>query len=253
VSSPADVLWWVFLTGLLAVGVLVGALGAAMVIAQRRLVALHRGYTRRLLAAQEEERARVAREVHDDAVQRLAMVSHELTEFQKESPPSPGDRRRLAGIEQDVEDLTASLRKLAHQLHPSVIDQLGLGPALGQLADEMGRSGLAVTISLPAEPPSLRPDRALALFRVAQEALRNAARHAGVPEAALHLAITSGTAELVVTDRGRGFDPSARRGGGLGLLGMSERAQLVGGQATIHARPGQGTTVAVRVPLEADG
>jgi signal transduction histidine kinase len=235
------------------VGVLVGALGAAMVISQRRLVALHRGFAQRLLAAQEEERAHVAREVHDDAVQRLAMVSHELKVFQAATQFSSGEHHRLTGIQGDVEDLTVSLRALAHRLHPSVIEQLGLVPALRQLADEMGRAGLAVTLGLPAEPPPLRADRALVLFRVAQEALRNVARHAGVAEAMLRLEASDRGLTLVVEDRGRGFDSSVgRRGAGLGLLGMNERAALVGGRATVDARPGRGTTVTVSVPRGLD-
>ncbi|HET6947707.1 MAG TPA: ATP-binding protein [bacterium] len=251
-SSPADILWWTFLATILAVAVLVAALGAAMVIAQRRLVALHRGYAQRLLAAQENERARVAREVHDDAVQRLAMVSHELNELRKE-PPFAGGERRLAGIQGDVEDLTISLRNLAHQLHPSVIEQLGLAAALEQLADEMAPAGLMITLALPDRPPSLRPDRALVLYRVAQEALRNTAQHAGVSAAAVRLASTPHGVELVVSDGGRGFDPAFhRRNRGIGLLGISERAELVGGRATIESRPGYGTTVTLRVPEGVD-
>jgi signal transduction histidine kinase len=224
-----------------------------MVIAQRRLVALHRGFAQRLLAAQEEERARVAREVHDDAVQRLAMLSHELTELQGVPDRSAAERHRLAGIRGDVDDLTVSLRKLAHQLHPSVIEQLGLVPALRQLADEVGRGGLTVTLDLPAVAPPLRADRALVLFRVAQEALRNVAQHAGVSQARLTVAAADHAVTLTIVDRGRGFDPAAgRRERGLGLIGMNERAALVGGRAAIDARPGQGTSVTVSVPQGLD-
>jgi signal transduction histidine kinase len=236
------------------VAVLVGALGVAMVIAQRRLVALHRGFSQRLLAAQEEERGRVAREVHDDAVQRLAMVSHELKAFQAETGHAAEQRHRLSGIQGDVDDLTVSLRRLAHQLHPSVIEQLGLVPALRQLADEMARTGLAVTLTLPADQPALRPDRALVLFRVAQEALRNVIQHAGVREAALRLAAADHEVSLAIEDRGRGFDPAARRRTqGLGLIGMNERAELVGGRAAIRSYPGQGTAVTVSVPGGLEG
>jgi two-component system sensor histidine kinase UhpB len=223
-----------------------------MVIGQRRLVALHRGFSQRLLAAQEEERAHVAREVHDDAVQRLAMVSHELEVFQAATPFAAGEHHRLAGIQGDVEDLTVSLRALAHRLHPSIIEQLGLVPALRQLADEMERAGLAVALALPAEPPALRADRALVLFRIAQEALRNVARHAGVAEATLQLEAAPPGVVLVIADRGRGFDSSVRRDGGLGLIGMNERAQLVGGKVAIQGRPGLGTTVTVQVPAGLD-
>jgi two-component system sensor histidine kinase UhpB len=220
-----------------------------MVMGQRRLLALHRGFAQRLLAAQEDERARVAREVHDDAVQRLAVVRRELLEFQSATNLSTTDRHRLTGIQGDVEDLTVSLRALAHQLHPSVIEQLGLVAALRQLADEAGRAGLTVTLGLPAEAPALRADRALVLYRVAQESLRNVQQHAGVEQASLGLETENGTVTLVVEDRGRGFDPgSRRRSHGLGLIGMNERAELVGGKAAIQAQPGQGTRVTVSVP-----
>jgi two-component system sensor histidine kinase UhpB len=223
-----------------------------MVIAQRRVVALHRGFSQRLLAAHEEERARVAREVHDDAVQRLGVVRRELVEFQTGTALSADERHRLTGIQGDVEDLTVALRGLAHRLHPSVIDQLGLVAALRQLADEVGRAGLAVTLGLPAEAPPLRADRALVLFRVAQEGLRNVLRHAGVAEATLRLESRDHAVTMVVEDRGRGFDPAADHAQGLGLIGMTERAELVGGKAAIHARPGQGTIITVWVPSGVD-
>lgn len=248
-SSPADVLWWIFLTSVLGVGVLVGALGVAMVIAQRRLIALHRGFAQRLLAAQEEERARVAREVHDDAVQRLAAVRFELKGLEATVSLDPGERHRMRGIGGDVEDLAMSLRRLAHGLHPATMKQAGLIGALTQLADEMSRTGLTVRLTLPPSAPSLTPERALVLFRIAQEGLNNVARHAEVREATLTLREDGADVALQLEDRGRGFDVGAgRRGRGLGLIGMDERAQLAGGHATIHSRPHQGTTITVRVP-----
>jgi two-component system sensor histidine kinase UhpB len=221
-----------------------------MVIAQRRLVTLHRSYAQRLLAAQEEERARVAREVHADAVQRLALLRHELEAFAGADQLSAAQQHRLRGIMGEVQDLTDVLRHLARQLHPAVIEQAGLLPALEQLADDMARGAdLAVQLDLPAELPPLAADRTIVLFRVAQEALRNVALHAGVKEAALTLRTGADDVELVVEDQGRGFDPGAVRGdGGLGLIGIDERARLAGGSSTIAARPGHGTTVTVRIP-----
>jgi len=233
------------------VGVLVGALGVAMVIAQRRVVALHRTYAQRLLAAQEAERARVARDVHDDAVQRLAVLRHELQELGGAGLAlDAGQARRLTGIVGEVDDLAVRLRRLAHELHPAVIDQMGLVAGLEQLADEMGRTaGLSVRLALPAAPVSLPPDRALALFRIAQEALRNVVRHAAVTEAALSLRADGDAVELEVADRGRGFDATGdRREAGIGLVGMEERARLLGGTATIRSRVGQGTAVVARIP-----
>lgn len=220
-----------------------------MVIAQRRVAVLHRAYARRLLAVQEEERARVARDVHDDAIQRLAILRHELREFEQSTDLSPAHRHHLAGIVGEVQDLTATLRQLAHRLHPAAIQQAGLVPALEQLADELSReSGVAIRLSLPPEPFPLPGEVALALFRIAQEGVRNAIRHAGVPEVTVDLRNGRDGIELVIADQGCGFDPAARRGGGIGLISIEERARLVGGRAVIQSRPGDGARVAIRVP-----
>jgi signal transduction histidine kinase len=248
---PADVLWWIFLATILAVGVLVAALGVAMVIAQRHVVALHRTYAQRLLAAQEAERARVAREVHDDAVQRLAVLRHELQELGRaDRGLTDQQSHRLGGIVGEVDDLAVRLRRLAHELHPAVIEQVGLGPGLEQLADEVARTaGLTVHLTLPPAPVALSPDRGLALYRIAQEALRNVIRHAGVREATLSLRATEAAVELEVDDRGRGFDAAGdRRSTGIGLVGMEERARLLGGTTVIRSRLGGGTTVVARIP-----
>jgi signal transduction histidine kinase len=251
VPTAADALWWGFLATVLAVGVLVGALGLAVVIGQRRLVGLHRTYGQRLLAAHEEERARVAREVHDDAIQRLALLSHELQGLERSGPAlSAGQLHHLSGILGEVEDLAVSLRHLAHQLHPTLIGQAGLGPALEQLADELLRtSGLTVHLALPTAPLALSDGARLALFRVAQEALRNVIRHAGVEEAWLSLRENAHGVELVVEDRGRGFGAAiSRTTSGIGLIGIEERARLAGGRASIESRLGRGTTITVHVP-----
>jgi two-component system sensor histidine kinase UhpB len=251
VPTAAEALWWGFLATVLAVGVLVGALGLAVVVAQQRLVGLHRSYGQRLLAAQDEERAHVAREVHDDAIQRLALLSHELHELERPGTLSAGQLHHLSGILGEVEDLAVSLRRLAHRLHPTLIGQVGLAPALEQLAEELLRtSGLTVHLALPPAPVALAPDASLTLFRTAQEALRNVMRHAGVAEAWLTLRQSPRDVELVVEDRGRGFSRNAsRKVVGIGLIGIEERAQLVGGEASIASRPGRGTTVTVRVPV----
>jgi signal transduction histidine kinase len=227
-----------------------------MVIAQRHVVALHRTYAQRLLSAQEAERARVAREVHDDAIQRLAVLRHELQELARaDQGLTEKQSHRLGGIVGEVDDLAVTLRQLAHELHPAVIEQVGLGPGLEQLADEAARTaGLTVHLALPPTPVSLPPDRGLALFRIAQEALRNVIRHAGVTEAALTLRETGDTVELEIEDRGRGFDASGdRREAGIGLVGMEERARLLGGATIIRSRAGRGTIVVARIPRDPGG
>jgi signal transduction histidine kinase len=228
----------------------VAALAVAMIIAQRRLVGLHQAYTRRLLAAHEEERAWVAREVHDDAVQRLAVLQHELRELQRpEASLSPAQRHHLEGITGEVEDLSMSLRQLAHRLHPAAIEQLGLVPALQQLAGEVTRSsGIPIEVRCPPDGPRLPTDRTLALFRIAQEALGNAIRHSGASVVSVAIETTAEQLELRIEDNGRGFDAAAERTGGIGLIGIRERARLAGGRATIRSRPGLGTLVSVSVP-----
>ncbi len=225
-----------------------------MVIAQRRLVAVHRSYTQRLLEAHEEERARVAREVHDDAIQRLVMVKHELDELSGGHGLDAARLRHLDGIRHEVQDLADALRQLAHRLHPSAIEQAGVSVALAQLAEEMERaSDLHVELDVPDAPLPLSRDAGLALFRIAQESLRNVARHSGANRAAVRLRRVGIQAELVIQDSGAGFDPEARQRAGIGLVGIDERARLVGGSARIHAAPGSGTMVTVRVPLEENG
>jgi signal transduction histidine kinase len=221
------------------------------VIAQRRLLGLHRSYGQRLLASHEDERAHVAREVHDDAIQRLALLSHELQELEHSGTLSASQLHHLSGILGEVEDLAITLRRLAHRLHPTLIGQVGLGPALEQLAEELLRtSGLTVHLALPTDPVTLSATVSLTLFRTAQEALRNVVRHAGVDEAWLSLHENARNVELVVEDRGRGFSKAeTREAAGIGLIGIEERARLAGGEASIESRPGGGTTVAVRIPL----
>lgn len=250
-STAADALWLGFLAALLAVAVLVAALAVAMVIAQRRVVSLHAAYTRRLLAAHEEERAWVAREVHDDAVQRLALLQHELSKLQTaDHPLSPAQLYHLEGITAEVEDLSVSLRQLAHRLHPAAIEHLGLVPALQQLAAEVARSSnVPIESRLPPGGPRLPADRTLALFRIAQEALANAIRHSGASTVSLTVETTADELELRIEDNGRGFDAAAGGTGGIGLIGIRERARLAGGHATIRSQPGFGTQVAVSVPL----
>ncbi len=249
-NSPATLLW-AFVAGVLTVGILVATLGAALVIYQRRFVAIHRGYSRNLLKAQEEERAWVAREVHDDAVQRLALIGREVDVVRALLPPlSSAQAHRLESIQEEMKDLSVALRGLAHRLHPALLELGGLHVALDVLRSDVERAyGLQVTADLPGTPITTDPARALAIYRVAQEALQNVAVHSGVKEAALAFTRNNGALRLVVSDRGSGFDTRQRRpAGGLGLIGMRERAEIAGGRLTVRSRPGEGTTVELTFP-----
>lgn len=224
-----------------------------MVRAQRRVVALHRSYLQRLVRAHEEERSRIARDVHDDAVQRLTFIGRELELFQSGGEPLGSDRvRHIGGIQGEVHDLADALRQLAHQLHPAALEHAGLNLALRQLADETARGhGLKVRLELPERELPLNPDARLALFRIAQEAVGNAVRHAGSDEVTVQLRSDGATAELRVEDAGAGFDQRAIRSHGIGLVGIEERARLAGGTAWVMSAPGQGTRVIARI--QSDG
>lgn len=234
---------------------LVVALGAALVISQHRVLGLHRDYGRRLLATQDEERAWVAREVHDDVVQRIAVLRHEVEGYKAMAGGvSAEQRRRLRGLEGEIEDLGVALRQLAHRLHPSTLDHGDLQVALAQLAEETERlHGLYVQVETDLPPGFRVPELTLAAYRIGQEALRNVARHAGVTGARLSAVARGDQLVLTIHDDGRGFDREAKagrqRGAGLGLLTMRERAIQAGGAAEIASAPGEGTTVRVTLPI----
>ncbi len=241
-------LWSLFVAAVLSVGIVLAAFLAALVISQRRRLALERAHTQRLLAAQEEERSRVARELHDDALQRVMLLRHELEDAAGGAGAETA--HRLAGISAELEDLGTVLRTAAHQLHPSAVEKAGLVRALAALAAECERAqGLEVQAALPAAEPVVAPGVAVAAYRIAQEALRNVARHAGVGRADLTLETSGGALTLRVADAGRGFDTqSVRQEAGLGLIAMRQRAYALGGSLAVAARPGGGTVVTATFP-----
>jgi signal transduction histidine kinase len=249
VSNPSQALWGLFLAGVITVGIVVVALGAALILAQRRRLAMQVDFARRLLAAQEDERARIAREVHDDALQRVALIRHELDDLAG-APAATGDTARHArAIAAELEDLGVMLRAVAHQLHPSLVEQVGLARALEALAGEIQRTaGIEVDLAVPAANVALRPEVALAAYRIGQEALRNAVKHAGTRRAVVELETTPTTVVLRVRDEGCGLPADERRERGLGLRAMRERAELVRGRLTVTSQPGRGTTVEAVLP-----
>ena len=244
-SSPTTLLW-TFIAGILAVAILLTAFGAALVIYQQRFVRMHRSYAQRLLQAQEEERAWVAREVHDDALQRIALIQSDFASV-REIPPelTEAQLHRVAAVQGEMDDLSVVLRGLAHRLHPALIEKGGLLVALEGLCGEIERTyELTIERRLPERVVPLDPSRALAIYRIAQEALRNVATHSGARHATIELTQHEGKTELAVSDAGVGFEARGRRpADGLGLIGMRERAHLAAGAVTITSRPSQGTTV----------
>lgn len=249
-AAPIDQLWWMFLTGTLVALILSAAFIASMIIQQRRYVATTRQFGGRLLLAQEDERAWVARELHDDLIQRVAMLGHELTELEQ-ARTGAGEPLRLAGIREELHDLAGEIRRIAHRMHPAVLDHLGLPAALLQLGAEFGAQGLDVHVETSVRAEEVPPVVATCLYRVAQEALRNALRHSGKPHAELTLRREGGGLSLMVEDAGDGFDPEAPAAmAGLGITSLRERMRLVQGRLTIRSLPGRGTTISAWAPVE---
>jgi DNA-binding NarL/FixJ family response regulator/two-component sensor histidine kinase len=213
-----------------------------------------------MLVAQEEERRRVARELHDETIQALSTLLVNLDHVEHQIAGHIGDSRaafeRLRAIVRRTLDET---RALAQALRPTVLDDLGLVPALETLADECRQThGLDLEMETDRTSAARLPAEVeIAIFRVAQEALKNVCRHAQATRACVRLSCNTAAARLLVEDDGRGFDPgeSGRAGqpAGLGLGGMHERATLLGGTLTVDSAPGAGTRVTLGVPIDYPG
>jgi PAS domain S-box-containing protein len=205
--------------------------------------------SRRLISAHEEERALLARDLHDDVSQRLAVLA--ITVGRSElATPDAKQAEAMRGIREELVRLSEDIHSLAYQLHPSVLEELGLGDALRAECERRARQGqLDISIDLGPLPALIAKDAALCLFRVAQEALTNAARHAQATTAAVKLRETDGGLLLAVSDDGVGFDPEhPAEGRRLGLASMHERVGLVQGTLAIQSAPGRGTTITAWVP-----
>jgi two-component system sensor histidine kinase UhpB len=203
---------------------------------------------RLVLHAQEEERRRLARDLHDEVNQALTAILLRLEALSQAAPPELGDE--LTELKRLVNQAMSELLQLARQLRPTALDDHGLVPAVAsQVRRFAAQTGIKADLSASGESSSLDPDEEIAVFRIAQEALANVARHAGASSVKVDLRAGEGGVELVVRDDGRGFETHrANGGGGLGLGGMAERARLVGGQLTIDSTPGTGTELCLRVP-----
>ena len=192
------------------------------------------------LQAQEEERARVARDLHDEVNQSLTGLLLRLEAVREAAPPEL--EAELAETKALANQAMRELLSLARQLRPSALDDLGLKAAIGGLVENLGLAGVETSFDADGDFFDLAPDRQLVVYRVAQEALSNAARHSEARHINVRLHGRGGGVELEVADDGRGFAFAVAEGG-LGLAGMRERALLVGGELTIESRPGEGTTV----------
>ena len=214
-----------------------------------------RDLSRRLIRAHEDERALLARELHDDVTQRLAVLAIDVGRAER-AAPGQAQADVMRSVRAELVRLSEDIHSLAYQLHPSVLEELGLVEALRAECERRGRQGrLAVSMNLESVPAVAGEEAQLCLFRVAQEALTNVARHAGTARASVTLRRADGGLLLAVGDQGVGFDPTRpREGRSLGLASMRERLHLVGGTLDVESSPGRGTTVVAWVPaLGAEG
>ena len=208
--------------------------------------------TAKLFFAREEERRRLARELHDDLTQRLAVLAIEAGKLEKDSQSDPfAISARLRKIKEQVVQLSTDVHGISRQLHSSILDDLGLVDALeSECAVFSEREGVQVDFTADQVPPALPQDVSLCLYRIAQESLRNIAKHARVKEARVRVGGVNGCIVLSIQDSGVGFDRErARRKPSLGLASMEERVRLIGGTLSVDSRPGRGTMVEVRKPL----
>jgi signal transduction histidine kinase len=207
----------------------------------------------RLVNLQEEERSRIARELHDDVCNRIALLATEL-QFAAESFPESGPEltEKVGEVFSRLKELSADIHDLSYRLHPRSLAQLGLSEALGNLCRTLGeRRRIQLAFEERDLPDSIPDDAALCLYRVAQEALRNVVKHSRAKSAEVELRGGQGEIRLTITDSGVGYEPAqVKERNGLGVISMRERLRALGGRLSIQSGPGEGTRVEAVVPIE---
>jgi PAS domain S-box-containing protein len=204
----------------------------------------------RLTRVQDEERAHVARELHDNIGQRLALLGLHLAELRRTaSETTPHLIQQIETSATLTEELTGDVERLSRRMHPSQLTYLGLTRALSGLCEEFARQN-AMTIDFDhGEVPKLPPDITMCIYRVVQEAIRNAQRHSGSRRVRVELFAGADAVRLAVSDEGRGFDVATEHGSGLGLVSMTERVRGLDGELAIRSRPEEGTRIEASIPL----
>ncbi len=231
----------------------VGAVVTFMDITRRRSTeAALTNVNRKLIEAQEQERTRIARELHDDIGQRLALLTNELEQLQQDSSDLPLEvRSRMGNLQRQTVELANDVQSLSHKLHSSKLKYLGLPAAIRSFCKEFGeQQEVEIDFKAHEAPVSLSPDTSLCLFRVLQEALHNAAKPSGVRHFEVQWWGTADQVHLTVSDSGTGFDCEAvKENPGLGLISMEERLKMLKGALSIESHPNRGTTIHASVPL----
>jgi signal transduction histidine kinase len=208
-----------------------------------------RNLSQRLLGEQEAERARIARELHDDIGQQLTILSIDLDRMRSD-PQHAHNPQRLTQSLETMQTISTSVRELSHRLHPSRLQLLGLVAGLDNLRRDLSPPHLSIAFTHRDVPAVIDPNIALCLFRVAQEALANAVKHSHAQHVSVDLTGGSSSMTLTITDDGKGFDVDGAPKGGLGLMSMRERVESAGGVLEIHATPGSGTRLTITVPTQ---
>jgi signal transduction histidine kinase len=203
---------------------------------------------RRVVQAQELERKRLARELHDETGQALTSILLGLKPL--DDLADDDARSTVSAVRELVVSTLQDVRRLAVELRPSALDDLGLVPAIRRLAQTFGEGGMQVDVEAHIGDERLPEPVETTLYRIVQEAVTNVAKHAGAERLSITLMRKDGAVVAIVEDDGKGFDPDSARSDGLGLVGMRERLALVGGTLRIEAAAGAGTTIAAEVPLQ---
>jgi signal transduction histidine kinase len=209
-----------------------------------------------LIEAQEEECRRIAREIHDDYNQRLAVLANELEDLAQSIGDSVAEAGpRLHNLWTSVSELGVDLHSLSHRLHSSTLETLGLVAVVRAFCEEFeDLQEIQVEFTHVNVPRVISTDVSLCLFRIAQEALRNVKRHSGASSAKVHLEFLGGRLHLSVCDQGRGFNPSKRSAReGIGIRSMEERLHFFGGQLEVQSQPMAGTRIDAWVPFQVFG
>jgi signal transduction histidine kinase len=205
-----------------------------------------------LISAQEDERSRIARELHDDFSQRLALLAIQLGQASQSLPETDKAlSENLHAMWERTTELSADIHKLSHQLHSSKLHHLGLLAAAKSLCEETGKQHHIQIEFLQREmPEEISPDMSLCFFRIVQEALNNIVRHSGATQAHVEFVGSPSLIRVRIVDAGAGFDPSSIAArGGLGLASMRERLRLLGGTIALNSSPMGGTEIVAEVPL----
>lgn len=219
---------------------------------QRRMEENLRYYLQQVTRAQEEERKRIARELHDESLQNLIVISRQMEKVTSIESLGEESLEVVRGLKKQIEVAVQEMRRFSHNLRPSVLDDLGLLPALELLVEDIEKEGIDTSFKVTGGVRRLSPEVEVMLFRIAQEAVRNISRHAKASAAELTIEFDDNKLRMNIKDNGCGFELLPRIGdqaglGKLGLVGMQERARLLGGTMTLDSSPGVGTTIVIEV------